>query len=239
MEKSHVCIATITWARDEKEEALLKRSLQALSELNLPVFITDGGSSESFVAFMKSFPQFSVLVTDKKGVYAQAKNSLLAAYAMQTRFVFYTEPDKIEFFKLALLQFILLVKASGKTGIVMASRSKKSFASFPAFQQKTETTINDCCAEVTRELLDYTYGPFLMNRSLIPYLETLTETIGWGWRPYIFIIAARLRLSVDAIEGDFDCPADQQQDDGKERIYRMKQLEQNIRGIIHAAEAVL
>jgi hypothetical protein len=41
------------------------------------------------------------------------------------------------------------------------------------------------------------------------------------------------------IKDDFVCPPDQREDDGGERIYRMKQLAQNINGITLAANIKL
>jgi hypothetical protein len=86
---------------------------------------------------------------------------------------------------------------------------------------------------------DYTYGPFLLNQKLVAYLDKINEDIGWGWRPFVFTMAKRLELNVKAYAGDFSCPADQRDDDQKERVYRMRQLEQNIRGIVLAANASL
>jgi hypothetical protein len=51
----------------------------------------------------------------------------------------------------------------------------------------------------------------------------------------LFALAHRLGFEVKSFEGDFTCPPDQQQDDEHERIYRMKQLTQNINGIVQAA----
>ena len=96
----------------------------------------------------------------------------------------------------------------------------------------TESTINHCCAEVMGKEADYCYGTFLVNRALIPYLSLVQENIGWGWRPYSFGMAHRLGYTVDTFEADFSCPPQQREDDNKERLYRMNQLEQNIRGLV-------
>ena len=127
------------------------------------------------------------------------------------------------------------ISVNSQSGIFLASRSVGGFATFPSFQKMTETTINNCCAEVIGKPLDFTYGPFLLNSNLVPYLDLVKEDVGWGWRPYTFIIASRLGYNVDAYVSDFFCPGDQRDDDPKERIYRMRQLEQNIRGIVLAA----
>lgn len=238
MDKKEVIIATITLARNEEEEAVLRTSLAQLAELNLPVYITDGGSGESFLQFLRSFSNFTVL-DPQKGLWLQTKNSLSAAYGTGSKFIFYTEPDKTGFFIHSLLQMLNEISVDPQTGIVLASRSAKGFESFPAFQQMTETAINNCCAELIGKPADYVYGPFLLKSELVPYLSELAEHIGWGWRPYTFNIAKRLGYQVDAFTGDFLCPADQQQDNAKERIHRMRQLSQNIEGLTLSTSATL
>jgi hypothetical protein len=69
----------------------------------------------------------------------------------------------------------------------------------------------------------------------MPFLETPDDNIGWGWRPFLFAIANRLGFEIKSFEGDFSCPPDQREDNSTERIYRMKQLTQNINGLIQAA----
>lgn len=239
MDKKKICIATISWARNNEEETLLKSSLLALAQLNIPVFITDGGSGESFLSFIKAIPHFTLLQATEKGVQAQAKTSLLAASKSNTPFVFYTEPDKEQFFQQELPRFLEQALDNENTGVFLAARSAGGFTTFPAFQQMTETTINACCAEITGKHFDFTYGPFLMKASLIKTLNAVQEDVGWGWRPYVFVMAHRAGLSVGAYIGDFACPPDQRTDDRKERLYRMRQLEQNIRGIELAANGEL
>jgi hypothetical protein len=239
MDTKNLSIATITWARNEDEEKLLRQSLQQLADFQIPVYITDGGSNQGFLDFLSSHAHFKLLHTTAKGVWAQAKNSLSEAHKSGTEFILYTEPDKRDFFSRSLLQMLGTVQVSEQSGIVLAARSDLGFNTFPSFQRMTETTINNCSTEVIGKPLDFTYGPFILNRKLVPYLDLVQEDIGWGWRPYTFIIASRLGLSVDAYTADFSCPSDQREDDPKERIYRMRQLEQNIRGIVLAASVEL
>lgn len=238
MDRKNISIATISWARNEEEERLLRASLQHLANLQIPVFITDGGSNESFLQFIRGIPHFTLLQAKEKGVFAQARNSLAAAYETDRPFVFYTEPDKESFFQGAIQNLMDEARADDSLGIYLASRSGKGFATFPPFQQMTETTINNCCTEVTGKEVDFTYGPFLLNRKLIPLISQLKEDVGWGWRPYAFVMAHRIGLGLDALVDDFICPA-AQRSDAKERIYRMKQLEQNIRGVVLAVNAEL
>lgn len=230
-----VCIATITWARTEGEETLLRQSLQELSKHNIPVFITDGGSNAGFLSFVEALPNMHLVQGNEKGLWAQAKNSLHAAQSHGSSYILYSEPDKLNFFQYHLETFIASSQLSEEDGVCLAARSAKGFATFPSFQQMTETTINNCCAEATGFQFDYTYGPFIVNSRLVDYCDPLPADIGWGWRPFVFVLAQRLGLIIDEYVQDFFCPPDQQEDDATERIYRMKQLEQNVRGIVLAS----
>jgi hypothetical protein len=232
MNISELSIATISWARDEEEEKLLRESLQQLAKLERPVYITDGGSTSSFLDFLTGFPNFVILKAEEKGVWAQAKKSLSEAYKNASPFILYTEPDKLDFFENGLPRMLDEVTVDEQLGVITASRSTKGFATFPAFQQMTETTINNCCNEVIGYNVDYTYGPFILNTKLVPYVDLIQDDIGWGWRPYVFGIAKRLGYKVEAFKHDFSCPLTQQEDSAKERVYRMKQLSQNIQGIV-------
>lgn len=232
MQKTELSIATISLARNDDEEKLLRASLKQLAELNIPVYITDGGSSESFLEFLHSIPHF--IVMKAKGLWPQAKKSMIEAHKEGPKFIFYTEPDKQEFFTHHLQTMLETIAVNENAGVVLASRSKKSFSGFPFFQQMTETTINNCCKEIIKMETDYCYGPFLFNSQLVPYMQSLDENCGWGWRPFLFAVAHRLGFAIENYEGDFNCPPEQRQDDAKERIYRMKQLAQNINGLVLA-----
>lgn len=233
MKINELCIVTISLAKNKEEEKLLSTSLEQLAALNIPVYITDGGSSKNFIEFLQSISHFKIF--EAKGLWPQAKMSITQAAEYGAKFIFYTEPDKLEFFTNHLRKMLEAINVDEKTGIVLASRSVKGFSTFPSFQQMTETTINNCCKEVTGKEIDYCYGPFLFNAQLIPLLEKLDDNIGWGWRPFTFAIAHRLSLEVSGFKNDFYCPSDQREDEVTERIYRMKQLTQNINGIIQAA----
>jgi hypothetical protein len=232
IDKPNLVIATITLARNAVEEKLLVESLEQLARLNIHVYITDGGSSGSFLQFLRSIPHFFLSTTSVKGVWAQAKNSLLEAYQADSDLILYTEPDKFMFFTQFLPQFITQHPKEEQTGIILASRSKAGFTTFPSFQQMSERAINNCCKEILEQSFDYTYGPFILNKKLVPYLRLVQEDIGWGFRPYLFGMAKRLKLTIESYEGDFTCPVEQRSDSASERIYRMRQLSQNIQGLV-------
>ena len=232
MDKTNLAIATIAWARDEKEETVLRESLKALSQLGLPVFVTDGGSTPSLRAWVQALPNVSFF--QAKGLWTQAKKSITEAHLSGAATILYTEPDKLHFFRHHLPQMIENTRWQERGQVVVAARSAKAFASFPAFQQMTETTINECCAEITGLATDYLYGPFLFPTGLLPHLDMLPDNCGWGWRSFLFAKAHLLGYTLAVEEGDYLCPPDQQADDAGERIYRMKQLVQNIDGLLLA-----
>ena len=230
MQTSQLSIATITWARDGDEEKLLREALTQLSLLQIPVFVTDGGSGRSFVKFLYSLPNFTVVAATGKGLWKQVQSSLNTTLCTSCKYVLYTEPDKLDFFKYRLPAFI--AQAKEEEGIVLAARTADAFASFPSFQQTTETAINFCITEITQQPYDYTYGPFILNSKLIPFFNNLPVDIDWGWRPFAFCVAHKLGCSIQEIKADNYCPVDQRNDYAKERVYRMKQLYQNIKGVV-------
>jgi hypothetical protein len=234
MDKGDIAIVTMTWARDAAEERLLRASLPHLAGLTLPTFVTDGGSGSRFTTFLRGFSHFTVLEAHEPGVWPQVRRSLQAANESAARFLLYTEPDKGAFFRGSLHTFISEAPASDDVGVVLASRSAASFSTFPEFQRYTEATINRCCAEVIGAHGDFTYGPFLLNRGLVPYLDSLGDDIGWGWRPYAFGMVHRLGYRVEHWVKDLPCPRGQRTDSKPERLHRMRQLSQSIQGLLLA-----
>lgn len=237
MEEREVAVATMTWARDVEEEALLRESLPLLAGLSLPVFVTDGGSGGAFVDFLRSLPGFHVCDPPRRGPWLQARQSLLAARASGRGFVLYTEPDKGDFFRRVLREFISEAPGGEGVGVVLASRSGDSFATFPEFQRRTEEAINLCCAEVVGADFDFSYGPFLLNRVLAGGLESAPPELGWGWRPYAFGTARRLGYRVESLVRDLPCPPAQREDGPRERLLRMRQLAQSVEGLVQSVAA--
>jgi hypothetical protein len=234
MNQNDITIATMTWARDAQEEKLLRESLPLLAEMEMPVFVTDAGSGEEFLSFLRGFPNFTVFEADKPGLWPQIRRSLMAAHESERAFIFYTESDKRDFFRDHLIQFLADAPDDENIGVALATRSAASFATFPAFQQYTETTINRCCAEVTGKKFDFTYGPFLLNRHLVPHFPGAENNIGWAWRSFAFGLASRSGYRIEQIIGEFPCPAEQREDSKKDRLYRMRQLSEHLEGLLLA-----
>lgn len=236
MDYSEVAVATMTWARDAAEERRLRESLPLLAGLGVPVFVTDGGSGEAFTRFLSTLPGFSVCEPAGRGPWAQAGRSLRAAHESGRGFILYTESDKSEFFRAGLREFVSGAPGGDDVGAVLASRSPESFATFPEFQRRTEGALNRCCAEVVGRHFDFCYGPFLLNRRLVPHLDAAPRDLGWGWRTYAFGLARGLGHRVESVAADLPCPPDQREDDPRERLYRMRQLAQGIDGLLKSAD---
>ncbi len=226
-----LAIATITWVRDEAEEDVLRESIELLSSLGIPVFIADGGSPEHFISFMKALPNVQLVPSHAGSLWGQVKASLTAASNLGRLYTLYTEPDKRSFFT-QLVSIIEGIKLQEQSGVILMARSARGFSSFPQFQQMTETTINNCCRELLQLDVDYCYGPFLINRTVVDKLLQITENTGWGWRPLAFALAYNMNYTIEAITKDFMCPPNQMEDSPNERRHRIKQLGENIKGLL-------
>ena len=234
-----ICVATVTWARDTDEEELIRRALTTLSAAALPIVVADGGSGTSFVSSLRRVPHLTFAEPQSRGLVAQVKSSIAAAARLQHQFILYTESDKLMFFERKLESFLLGAPAADDVGVVISARDDESFASFPRTQRVTETAINALTGDFVHHPGDYSYGPFLLNRRLAGYLDPLPAEIGWGWRHYLFAVAARLGLRVVHVIDDLPCPPEPRVDDAKERGHRLKQLTQNVSGLLLGMEVPL
>ncbi len=232
MDLSDVAIATITWPRSFAEEELLSRSLTLLAQAGCPVVAADRGTSATFTAILTSIRGVDVVVPAESGLVAQVKASVARAAISGRRFVLYVEPDKETFFRRAIVDFVHRAPDGSDVGVVLASRSDESFYTFPPVQRYTEGVINHLCAQRIGTVGDYSYGPFLMNRSLLPHVEAAESRLGWGWRHFVFRTAHDRGLRVCHVTGEYPCPPDQRDESESERTHRMRQLSQNIMGLI-------
>ena len=236
MDSSQVAVATITWARSASEATILGRALRRLAATGLPVTVADAGTDRSFAADLKSLSSFRITTPAQLGLVAQVQASVRTAAASGRRFILYVEPDKELFFENGLDEFLRRAPDDTQVGVVLASRSLESFQTFPSMQRYTEGVINRLCSELVGHTGDYSYGPFLLNRELMPLIDQLQPQLGWGWRHFVFKEAARRGLSVSHITGDYPCPPDQRVEDEAEQRHRLRQLSQNILGLIEPSQ---
>ena len=78
-----------------------------------------------------------------------------------------------------------------------------------------------------------------MNRALTPYVDGLRADLGWGWRPFVFATARRLGYRVVHRVDNLPCPPEQRTNDESARIHRLRQLRQNVEGLILSFDRTL
>jgi hypothetical protein len=234
MHIDRICVVTITRARGESEAALIGSTLTSLARLGRPVVAADGGSPVAFLTSLARLPHIAWVTADQTGLIGQIKAGVREALETGAEYLLYLESDKAQFVNGPLAHFITSAHADEGAGVMLAARSAASFATFPAFQRRTETAFNDVASEIVGVRTDYLYGPFLMHRSLAAHVERASPDLGWGWRPFIFATARRLGLRVEALEGDYRCPPDQTHETDEDRRHRLRQLGENAQGLAQA-----
>ena len=220
------------WARDATEERLLFRSLNRLALCGYPVAIADRGTRPHFTDALRAIDGVHVTVPSTAGLVPQVQASVRLAATFTSRYLLYVEPDKEEFFVRRMGAFVHQAPDADDIGIVLASRSTRALETFPAMQQRTEGLFNSFCGDVIGIEGDYAYGPFLMHRTLLPHIFSLDADLGWGWRPATFLASKREGLRVVHVTDDHFCPADQLDEDAAERAHRVRQLRENIMGLL-------
>lgn len=234
-----MCVATIAWARDDDEERLLRRALESLASLGLPVAVADKGTRAGFAGFLERLPQFTVTAGRQDSLVAQAQASLREAAKNGRDYILYTESDKRQFFVEGLEPFVRAAPAADDVGIVVAARSARAFGTFPPVQRYTERVINELWERFGAEAGDYSYGPMLLKRELVPLLDGAGVDLGWGWRHFTFGATRRLGYRVVRVDGDYACPPDQRTEDERDRVHRARQLAQNVEGLVRGMTATL
>jgi hypothetical protein len=245
MHNSRIVVSTITLARDADESETILQGLHALSEKGFPaIVVADGGSGQDFLTTMARIPGVVLAWPAEPGLQGQVLASLRAARDLEPEYVFYTEPNKPQFFHGKLDEFFGAaeehVANSSSFGVALPARSAESFSTYPAFQQHTESLISDLIRFlVDREAVeDVLYGPRLIAPQLLPVLDQLKAKIGWGWMCFLLIVAHRLARDIVTIPMDLECPIAERVDDNRERLLRLNQLRDHIGGIHEALQVM-
>jgi hypothetical protein len=212
--------------------ALLERSITRLSETGLQIVVADRGTDARFTDSLRRLQHVEIVVPAEQGLVRQVQAGLEAAARRGTPFILYVEPDKEEFFSAHLMDFIRRATMDDGTGVALAGRSAAAFATFPPMQRYTERVFNELCGDVTGTPGDYCYGPFLMRRGLVDHVLRLEPAVGWGWRPSTFLAAHRRGSGLVHLVGEFTCAPDQRAEDDADRRHRIRQLSQNLSGLV-------
>ena len=233
-QQSHWAIVIPTLSRSQEEAVLLGSSVEMLARHGSPIFAGDGGSHRELIRKLQSLVAgLHRFDRDKKPTLVrQIKEAMALAMKANPAAILYTEPDKKEFFEAGLAEFVNFARTCPDAGIVMASRDESSFATFPSAQRLPESLANQLLAETFGINADFLYGPLVLNIRLLSHLEDIPDDLGWGWRICLMAIAAKSGMRLIPYSGRFVCPIEQRAETGeKNRIYRLEQMAQNVRGL--------
>jgi hypothetical protein len=147
--------------------------------------------------------------------------------------VFYTEPDKREFFLRGAREFLNAAQEQEGATIFLAARDEASFSTFPIGQQTTERAVQQVGDVFLERLPDLLYGPLVLDLEwALPYFDAVQDELVWGWRLYLIARAVKSGRAVRGFGGSFPCPTDQRgEDDPASRLYRIEQARQCLEGI--------
>jgi hypothetical protein len=203
----------------------------------LPIAVADKGRNSTFDAFLRRLRGATLTMPHRPGLVGQVQASVALAATFNKDSIFYTEPDKESFFADGMHSFLRRVPHEVDVGVAMPSRSDSSFASFPPMRRNTEGVIKHLWAQCMDVAGDYSDGPLLITRTLLPHIAVLPTHLGWGWRSSTCLAAHRAALRIIHVEGDHPCPPDQRGEDETDRIHRMRQSSQSILGLIECEVA--
>jgi hypothetical protein len=228
-----IAVATMTRVAGGAEERLVTRALQVLNGTGLPIAVCDGGSPASFLRRVSRLQHVIMAPPASGGLVAQVQSAVATARRTRRRWILYTEPDKLQFFARDLAGFVDRALRR-RAPIVLASRSAAAFATFPEIQRLAETAANDVCRDVIGLDADFFYGPFVFSAALHRVVARAPHRLGWGWRPFFFAAARRQRMRIAAEPGEYRCPRNQRDETERDRAYRIRQLTDNVRGLLAA-----
>ncbi len=135
MTLDHV-VSTITLARDDQERQAMESGLSILSAKGFrAIVVVDGGSSEDFLTTITALPRVMLAAPSAPGLFGQVKTSLQIARDLGSHYVFYTEPNKPQFFAEKLDAFLgnvtQLAAGVADFGLALPARSAASLATSP------------------------------------------------------------------------------------------------------------
>jgi hypothetical protein len=238
--QSKVTIAMPILSRSAEEADHLIDSVGTLAKLKIPMVAADGGSHPELIGFLKSIPHLTLLSAEEMpgGLVSQARSAIQKAAEQGSERILYTEPDKKWFFENRLIEFIEFGQTKEDAGMVLASRSKESFGTFPPVQQVAERLTNELICETLKTVLDTVYGPFLFPTQFARYLAGIPGDLGWGWRTFLMTMIHRSGAELVPYWSDFPCPEHQRsENDSRTQIYRIEQMVQNVRALALALKA--
>lgn len=227
-QKSKIVIATVSWARNEKEKKLILDTLSELDKLGLPIILTDQADSR-FPLIKEAKKLKNVQIFREKTLYSKVKRSFTKASEIGDS-IFYTESDKLSFVKSHARDFINQY-LTNRNVVLLSARSNETFQKLPRYQKAMEHFLAITFGSLTNKpwVMDISYGPRIFSTSLVKYLKFVKEDIGFGWQAYLLTIATRLGIPIRIINYHVESPEDIQ-DEKEVVLFRMKQAGDYFKG---------
>ena len=139
-------VATMTLVREPAEERSVFDALASLARAELPVIVADGGSPPGFVQAVRALPQYEVVQPQAQGLVLQVRAALERARELRVPWILYTEPDKRFFFAERLAWLLAAALHHAGSALILASRSREAFDTFPSIQRLSESSSTICSA---------------------------------------------------------------------------------------------
>lgn len=186
--RNHISLATATYypfwpikTSDKVRGDLALESFGEIKKKNLPLFISDGGSSKSFLQEVSNLG-YTIYKQKDPGLSAGRRQALTKASLRKDSIaICLFEPEKVSFIKNCLIRSVQPI-LKDQTEIVIPKRNEKSFSSYPDNQAISEKTLNSLMASIITDSLkkkgklvppkineiDFAFGPkVLLNKPQI------------------------------------------------------------------------
>lgn len=146
--KNCISLATATfypsWPFDRSDQVrgdLAIETLQEIKKMGLPLSISDGGSSESFLSKISSL-EYKVYIQKNHGLSAARRQALTqASLKKNTLAIGLFELEKVSFIKDCFIQSVQPI-LEHNADLVVPKRDEKSFLSYPDYQAASEKHLN-------------------------------------------------------------------------------------------------
>jgi len=226
-----LAIAAPMLIRNKEEAHIVIETISAWSTLSYPIVVVDAGSRQEYIEKIRNLPSIEIYQTNRP-FSTQIQLALYKASLLSDT-VFFCQSDKLEFAKNTIVSMIDHYKTLPQKSVLIAARNKKSFSTYPLFQQQQETFLNETVAKFTQKSGDYLTGPKIFPSDVMKYLPHIKGEIGWGVEIFLTIIAHRLSLPIEFFEFFMSATSDI---GGKEEIerYRIKVTQWELEGLIQA-----
>lgn len=186
--KNYISLATATfypsWPSDRSDKVrgdLAIETLKEIKKMGLAIYISDGGSSESFLSKISSLG-YKIYKQKNGGLSAGRRQTLTqASLKKDSLAIVLFELEKVSFIKDSLIKSVQPI-LENQADLVVPKREEKSFLSYPDYQASSEKLLNSLMASIIMNALekkgrlilpeindiDFLFGPkVISNKPLI------------------------------------------------------------------------